>query len=113
MKTPVMRKELLRVPVGPNKLISNIEAQEITMGPGVKAPLHLHPCPTIGVVTKGRITFQVEGKRERYLKKGEAFYEPAGGKMAKFNNEGTTSAKFVVFYLFGKNKKETIRILNK
>lgn len=82
------------------------------MGPGAKAPLHLHPCPTMGVIMEGTITFQIEGEAERHLKAGDAFYEPANVRVAKFNNETQEPAKFVAFYLLGAGESETVRVLN-
>jgi len=113
MKPSVMRKELLEAILDSGKSVSNVKIQEVTMGPGVKAPLHLHPCPTAGVITEGCITFQIEGKKEQYLKVGDAFYEPADVRVSKFDNESNSPAKFVVFYLLGRDEKETVRILDK
>lgn len=87
MQTPVTRKELLKALIDPDKRVSRVDVQEIAMGPGAKAPLHLHPCPTIGVITEGVITFQIEGETEQHLKAGDPFYEPANVRVAKFNNE--------------------------
>ena len=83
------------------------------MGPGIKAPLHLHPCPTVGVISEGEISFQIEGQPVQHLKVGDAFYEPADVRVAKFNNDGDVPAKFVAFYLLGDTEQETVRILAK
>ncbi len=82
------------------------------MGPKQKAPLHLHPCPVVGVVTEGTISFQIEGDIVQYLNVGDAFYEPANVRVAHFDNDGETPAKFTAFYLLGKNEDELIRILS-
>lgn len=111
METPVMRTELLKVLVEPDRLVSSVEIQEIVMSPGARAPLHFHPCPTVGVITEGAVTFQIEGEAEQYLKAGDPFYEPPGVRVAKFDNEGELPARFVVFYLLGTNEKETVRIV--
>lgn len=60
MEPPVNRRALLSAWVDPEKAVSHVEEQEIRMMPGAKAPLHLHPCPTLGVITEGCITFQIE-----------------------------------------------------
>lgn len=73
----------------------------------------MHPCPTIGVVTEGEIVFQIEGEQAKHLKIGDAFYEPADIRVAKFNNEGAVPAKFFVFYLLGEGETDTVRILEK
>jgi quercetin dioxygenase-like cupin family protein len=113
MKPPVTRKTLLKAAVDPGKTVATVDIQEVTMGPGQKAPLHLHPCPTVGVITEGAIAFQIEGQPVQHLKTGDAFYEPANVRVARFDNDGDTLARFVVHYLLGKDELETVRILNK
>jgi quercetin dioxygenase-like cupin family protein len=112
MTPSVTRKDLLTAVVDSDKSVSKVEIQEVTMGPKQKAPLHLHPCPTVGVITEGTISFQIEGQPVRYLEIGDAFYEPANARVAKFNNDRDVPAKFVVFYLLGKGENETVRILS-
>ena len=111
MTQPVIRKGLLTAIIDGGKPVTKVEVQEVAMNAGIDAPLHLHPCPTVGVVTEGQIAFEIEGEQTHQLKVGDAFYEPANVRVAKFNNDGDTPAKFVVFYLLGENEKETIRIL--
>ena len=111
MTQPVIRKGLLTAIIDGGKPVTKVEIQEVAMNVGIDAPLHLHPCPTVGVVTEGQIAFEIEGEQTHHLKVGDAFYEPADVRVAKFNNDGDTPAKFVVFYLLGENEKETIRIL--
>ena len=113
MTQPVMRKDLLTAIIDVAKPITIVAIQEVAMNIGIEAPLHYHPCPTVGIVTEGQIAFEIEGEQTQHLKVGDAFYEPAGVRVAKFNNDGDTPAKFVVFYLLGENEKETIRILEK
>jgi quercetin dioxygenase-like cupin family protein len=113
MTQPVMRRELLTAIIDGCKPVARVEIQEVAMNSGIHAPLHVHPCPTVGVVTEGRIAFEIEGEQTRHLKVGDAFYEPANVRVAKFNNDGDTPAKFVVFYLLGEDEKEMIRILEK
>jgi len=109
----VTRKDLLTAMVDSEKAIVKVEIKEVTMGPKQKAPLHLHPCPTVGVITEGTISFQIEGEPVQHLKAGDAFYEPANVRVAKFDNHGDAPAKFVVVYLLGKDEHEIIRILPK
>lgn len=113
MITPVMRKALLTAMIASGKPVSRVEIQEVTMGPRIKAPLHLHPCPTMGVISEGVISFQIEGQPIQYLKVGDAFYEPENVRVAKFDNDGDVPAKFVAFYLLGGEEQETVRILTK
>lgn len=111
MTPPITRKELLTARLNQDTSVSQVRVQEVTMGPGVKAPLHLHPCPTMGLVTEGTISFQIEGQPVSYLTAGEAFYEPENVRIARFDNDTDMPAKFVVFYLLGKDAHETICIL--
>jgi len=108
---PVTRTDLLTAMIASGKTISQIEIKEVTMGPKVKAPLHLHPCPVVGVITEGAISFQIEGETVQYLKTGDAFYEPAHARIARFDNDGEIPAKFAAFYLLGKDEHELIRML--
>jgi len=111
MKQPIFRKDLFTAIIDGKRTVAKIESQEITMDVGVDAPLHLHPCPTMGVVTEGTIIFEIEGEQSHRLQVGDAFYEPADVRVTKFNNGGDTPAKFIAFYLLGENEKETVRIL--
>jgi len=113
MAQPIMRKELLTAIIDGSKPVSRVQIQEVTMNVGTDAPLHLHPCPTMGVVVEGAIVFEIEGEPARYLGAGDAFYEPANARVAKFNNSGDVPVKFVVFYLLGDKEKETVRMLEK
>jgi quercetin dioxygenase-like cupin family protein len=107
----ITRKDLLTAIIESGKTISKVEIKEVTMGPKQKAPLHLHPCPVMGVVMEGTIAYQVEGEAVKYIKAGEAFYEPADIRVARFDNDGETPAKFIAFYLLGKDEYELVRIL--
>jgi quercetin dioxygenase-like cupin family protein len=111
MTLPIIRKDLLTANIDGGKFVSKVEIQEIVMNVGVNAPVHLHPCPTVGIVTEGIIIFEIEGEQSQYLKVGDAFFEPSDVRVAKFNNNGDIPAKFVAFYLLGENDKETVRIL--
>ena len=111
MTSQVMRRVLLNAFLKPGKEVERVEIQEITMAAGAEAQLHLHPCPALGVVIFGEIVFEIEQGPVRHLGPGDAFYEPAEVRVARFNNAGEVPARFVVFYLLGRDEKETIRIL--
>lgn len=117
LKMPVVpsitRKDLLTAMISPEKCFSKVEIKEVTMGPKQSAPLHLHPCPVVGVVVEGIITFQIEGQMVQHLKSGDAFFEPANVRVACFNNDGDVPARFLAFYLLGKDENELVRMLNK
>ncbi len=109
---PVMRKALPTAKIDGGKHVARAEIQEVTMAVGVNAPLHLHPCPTMGVVIRGRIAYEIDGAATRHLGPGDAFYEPANVRIARFDNDGDIPARFVVFYLLGENETETVRIMD-
>lgn len=111
MASAILRNELLTTIFDTDKPVSKVEIQEVSMVAGTKAPLHLHPCPTFGIVKDGVITFQIEGEPARKLKSGEIFYEPQGVRVARFDNDTDKPATFVVFYLLAKEEKETVRVL--
>ena len=46
-------------------------------------------------------------------KAGDAFYEPANVRVARFDNHGDTPARFAAFYLLEKDDQELIQILRK
>ncbi|GLH72679.1 hypothetical protein GETHLI_11810 [Geothrix limicola] len=108
---PILRKALLLAQVEPGKRTDRVEIQEITLKAGMKAPLHLHPCPVVGLVTAGAICFQIEGGPVQHLKPGEAFFEPAMARVVHFDPEGSASATFIAAYLLEAGDKETIRLL--
>ncbi len=107
----ISRKNLMMAPIDPARSVATVQVQEITMAPGQKAPRHLHPCPTIGMVTQGQITFEIEGQPAQILKKGDAFYEPANVAIAKFNNDAQEPATFVAYYLLGPGETKTVALL--
>jgi len=107
-----LRRELLNANLGNEKSVSAVRMNELTMGPMQKAPLHLHPCDTIGVIVEGTITLRIEGQAEQTLRPGQAFFEPANTRIIKFDNDSDQPAKIIVFYLLEKASSETVRILN-
>ena len=54
-------------------------------------PIHTHPAVCVGYVTKGGIIFQVEGEKPQIIGTGEAFYEPVGPRIMRFDNTSATS----------------------
>ena len=42
----------------------------------------------------------------RHLSAGDAFHEPAGVRIARFDSEGDTPAHFVAFYLLESKSQE-------
>ncbi len=109
----VTRKDLLTATLAAGTTVSRVEIKDVTLAPGVTAPLHLHPCPVVGTVTEGAIAFQIEGKPVQHLKAGDAFYEPAQARIARFDNDGKSPARFTAVYLVCDGAQELVRILSK
>jgi quercetin dioxygenase-like cupin family protein len=110
-RPPVTRINLLTALIPSNKAIAKVEVKEVTIGPGGHAPLHLHPCVVVGVVTEGEITFEIEGQPQKLLNVGDAFYEPENVRVSRFDNDGKTQAKFTAFYLLENGRDELIQVL--
>ncbi|NKB98966.1 MAG: cupin domain-containing protein [Pseudomonadales bacterium] len=80
--------------------VVKIEAGDFHFKPGQIAPIHTHSAPAIGIVTKGAILYQVEGEKPQLLTKGDAFHEPVGPRILRFDNASATEeAIFVDFNL--------------
>ncbi len=109
--SPIVRKALLTAPIEGSKVVERVEIKEIEFSALQKAGLHLHPCPVVGNVVEGEIAFQIEGQPEKILKAGDAFFEPANTRILRFDNVGPGKAKFVAFYLLGKDDHELIKMI--
>jgi quercetin dioxygenase-like cupin family protein len=107
----VVRKELMSAQLDPVVQTIRVEVKSITMAPGVKAGLHLHPCPVVGVITHGTISFQIEGEEMQTLRSGDAFFEPANRRVTRFDNDGSRPAVFTAFYLVSHEDQELIKLL--
>lgn len=70
--------------------VVKVEGGDFHFVPGQPAPVHTHLAPAIGIVTKGVILYQVEGQPLQTLKAGDAFYEPVGPKILRFDNGSDT-----------------------
>ena len=91
--------KLLTANFSPRKVVK-IEAGDFHFVPGQIAPIHTHDAPAIGYVSKGEILYQVEGEKPQLLREGDAFYEPAGPRILRFDNASATEeAIFIDFNL--------------
>lgn len=109
-KTQIIRKPLLTVNLG-SKHVTNVDIKEITFEPGQKSGAHYHPCSVTGYVTKGAVLFQIEGEEEIVIPAGQAFYEPEGKTIQKFdNNSASETMTFIAFYLLD-GDQELIKML--
>ena len=85
--------------------VVKIEAGDFHFVPGQIAPIHTHDAPAIGYVSKGEILYQVEGMKPQLLREGDAFYEPAGPRILRFDNASATEdAIFIDFNLQQENE---------
>lgn len=83
-----------------SRKVVKIEAGDFHFVPGQVAPIHTHAAPAVGYVTKGQILYQVEGEKPQLLREGDAFYEPAGPRILRFDNASATEeAIFIDFNL--------------
>lgn len=87
-----------------------VKSQRIEIPPGFAAPSHVHPVPTFGVVNQGTIAYQEEGGEETLLNEGDTFFEPQDVNILKFNNTGSDTAVFTVFYIVDKQESPTLHI---
>jgi len=79
--------------------IDRIEAHRIDLRPGQKAFRHVHPGGVVGYVVEGEITFEIDGRPATTLREGNAFYEPPGATINRFDNASNgATATFVAFY---------------
>ena len=91
--------KLLTANFEPRKVVK-IEAGDFHFAPGQIAPIHTHAAPAVGYVAKGQILYQVEGEKPQLLLEGDAFYEPAGPRILRFDNASATEeAIFIDFNL--------------
>lgn len=78
--------------------VVQVETGGFHFKPGQAAPIHIHAAPTAGYVMKGEIIYQVEGEKQVILREGDAFSEPVGARILRFENASVTEeATFVHF----------------
>jgi quercetin dioxygenase-like cupin family protein len=82
--------------------INKIDIGEVHRPKGQKAPLHTHAAPVFGYISKGSISYQVEGQEPQLLREGDAFYEPAGPNILHFDN--VSDSEETIFTVFNLQK---------
>jgi quercetin dioxygenase-like cupin family protein len=108
----IFRRPLLTAVLEEAKKVGKVEIKEIVFRPGQKTGLHFHPCPVVGYIAEGKVTFQIEGGEEKTLRAGEAFFEPPNVKILRFDNASDSEGmKFIAFYLLDASEDELIRML--
>jgi quercetin dioxygenase-like cupin family protein len=107
----IIRKDVLTALIG-DRSVGRVEIKQIDFAPGQKTGLHRHPCPVVGYIAQGTILFQVEGQPPKSLSAGDAWFEPASGKILHFDNASSQDpATFIAFYLLGKDDRTLIEML--
>jgi quercetin dioxygenase-like cupin family protein len=108
-REPVIEKRLPDA----NPPVCLVRGARIRFAPGQPTGIHRHPISTCGVVTKGDFIFQVEGEAEQRLKTGDAFFEPAGATIRRFDNASDSElAEIVCFYLADRAETPFIEMLD-
>ena len=83
-----------------SRQVVQIEAGDFHFIAGQVAPIHTHSAPAVGYVSKGAIIYQIEGEEPQLLNEGDAFYEPVGPRILRFDNASATEeAVFIDFNL--------------
>lgn len=84
----------------PPRQIDIVEVGDFHFLPGQVAPLHNHKAPAIGFVAKGSIIYQIAGHKPQILNEGDAFYEPVGPSILRFDNASASEEAIFVDYNF-------------
>lgn len=82
------------------RTVVKVEVGDFHFRPGQTAPIHTHSAPAIGYITKGAILFQVEGEKPQILREGDAFFEPVGPRILRFDNLSATEEAIFIDYNF-------------
>ena len=106
----IERKPLLTASVQGGKRVARVEIKQIELRAHQPTSRHLHPCPVVGYIVSGDVTFQIAGQPPEHLHTGDAFYEPANTVIQRFD-AGDKGATFIVNYLLGQDDAELIRML--
>ena len=79
--------------------IDRVEIHRVTLPPGQLAGRHTHPGGVAGYVVDGVIIFELDGGPPKELRAGDAFFEPAGATVHRFDNVSAEHpATFVACY---------------
>ncbi len=91
--------KLLTANFAPRQVVQ-VEVGDFHFTPGQAAPIHTHAAPAVGYVAKGMIIYQLAGGKPQILRAGDAFFEPTGTRVLRFDNASATEeAIFIDFNL--------------
>jgi quercetin dioxygenase-like cupin family protein len=97
--SPETATRILTAKFEPRQIVQ-VEIGDFHFKPGQVAPIHTHTAPAVGYVAKGMIIYQVEGEKPQILREGDAFFEPTGQRILRFDNASATEeAIFIDFNL--------------
>ncbi|GGA70573.1 hypothetical protein GCM10011507_22660 [Edaphobacter acidisoli] len=92
--------------------VTSVDVREIVFHRGMRTGRHFHPCPVLGYVAEGSVFFQREGGPVETLQAGDAFYEPAGTVIERFDNASDIEPmRFIAYYLLD-GKQDLIQMLS-
>jgi quercetin dioxygenase-like cupin family protein len=111
---PLQRLPLLEEAVPPsNPPVMFVRSARIRFAPRQPTGRHRHPVSVAGLVTAGSFVFKREGEAEKIIKTGDAFFEPAGVTIERFDNASSDEpAEIVAFYLTDSKDRPLIEMLN-
>jgi quercetin dioxygenase-like cupin family protein len=104
---PMSRDILLDVGLGQAKDTHRIQVRRIRIVPGYAAGTHVHNGPVVGSVIEGSVVFQVEGEPASVLRPGDAFFEPEGIRIARFDAQDA-GVTFLAYFLLGPGQEPEI-----
>lgn len=95
-----------------NPPVKIIRGAHIAFAPGQPTGRHRHPVSVVGVVTEGSFVFQLHGGGRKVLHTGDAFFEPAGAVIERFDNASMSSpAAITAFYLADTEQRPLIEMV--
>jgi quercetin dioxygenase-like cupin family protein len=110
VQTTIERKQLLKVPLR-EWTARDVDVRSLEFAPGQKTGVHVHPCPVVGYIVEGSAIMQIEGQPAQRMEPGSAFHQPAGVRIARFDNAShERPLHFVAMYLL-KGEQALIEML--
>ncbi|KRC49694.1 hypothetical protein ASE16_13410 [Leifsonia sp. Root227] len=106
-ENPVVRVVVQDVTLPEPRPFGRIQSRRITIAPGAESGLHVHNGPVIGSIETGTAIYQTEGGEERVLIAGDLFYEPEGGRIARFD-AGPQGVTFLGHFPVGADEEPSI-----
>lgn len=95
-----------------NPPVKVVKGARIHFAPDQPTGLHKHAMSTVGFVSEGSFSFQLEGEPPRVLRKGDCFFEPAGRTVLHFDNASASEpAEIICFYLTDADERPPIQML--